>query len=79
MKNRLIIFLLSLFLFIPSIKAEDKDFKNSNLKEIHKNIRNYNSHLYYPYLIKTLSEQRHDIYTERVKTSIFRIQFSRGL
>ena len=68
MKNRLIIFLLSLFLFIPSIKAEDKDFKIPNLKEIHKNIRNYNSHLYYPYLIKrflnndttfTLKELRH--------------------
>ncbi len=52
MKNRFIILLISILLFIPALKAEEKDFKVPDLKEIYKNIRNYNSHLYYPSLIK---------------------------
>ncbi|WP_455498637.1 DUF4919 domain-containing protein [Coprobacter sp.] len=68
MKNKIIILFFSLFLLIPVSKAEDKDFKIPDLKEIKKNIRDYNSHLYYPYLIKrflnndttfTLKELRH--------------------
>ena len=69
MKNRLIIFLLSLFLFIPSIRAEDKDFKIPNLKEIHKNIRNYNSHLYNPYRVNKHPEEIMKLYSQPTHTA----------
>lgn len=68
MKKKTFILFLSLLLSIPILKAEDKDFEKPDLKEIYQNIRNYNSHLYYPYLIKrflnndttlTLNELRH--------------------